>query len=179
MEAMVLDYGVPMSVWDRAPKLGSKPKSSQLETVVLRFPAQVGPRYTSMYNPIACLVHAYVKKQPELMGTRELRPFVDISYALDNANAVATVARADKLAHRIYNVSSNIHVTARDVLEALYRVAPEAKPILNLDVEAQANTPTNAYLDISRINEDLGWAPRFDIDSMLADYVAWVRANGF
>jgi UDP-glucose 4-epimerase len=179
MEAMALDYGVPMSVWDRAPKLGSKLRASQLEIVVLRYPAQVGPLYTSMYNPIAGLVHAYVKKQPELLRDRPLRPFVDISYALDNGNAAATVTRADKLAHRIYNVSSNIHVTARDVLEAFYRVAPDAEDMLKLDVEAQANTAASSYLDISRIKDDLGWTPRFDIDSMLADYVAWVRANGF
>jgi hypothetical protein len=62
-----------------------------------------------MYNPIACLVHAYVKKRPVLL--RPLRSFVDISYAVDNADVARTVATADLPPRRLYNVSSNIHVT--------------------------------------------------------------------
>jgi nucleoside-diphosphate-sugar epimerase len=177
MEAVALDYGVPMTVWDRAPELGSKPATAQMETVVLRFPAQVGPLYTSMYNPIACLAHAFVKKQPELLKDRPLRPFVDISYVLDNADAVATVATAKTLGYRIYNVSSNIHVTARETLEALYRVAPESESELKLNVAEQAIARREEYLDITRIRSDLGWVPKFTIDTMFADYVAWLRSN--
>ena len=178
MEAIALDYGVPMKMWDRAPKAGGTPLK-QMETAVLRFPAQVGPLYHSMYNPIACLVHAYVKKQPELMQDRALRGFVDVSFSLDNADAVATALTADKLPRRIYNVSSDIHATGREILEAFYRVAPDAKSILKLDVDQQAHTPTNVYLDISRIREDLGWTPKFDLDAMLADYIKWVQANDY
>jgi UDP-glucose 4-epimerase len=39
--------------------------------------------------------------------------------------------------------------------------------------------PGNQYLDTSRIKADLGWSPRFDIDSMLADYIAWLRNNEY
>jgi UDP-glucose 4-epimerase len=123
------------------------------------------------------LAHAFVKKRPDLLKDRALRAFVDISYALDNGDAVATVATADKLGHRIYNVSSNIHVTARETLEALYRVAPESEPELKLSVEEQATTRSDDYLDITRIRGDLGWRPKFTIDMMLADYVAWLRSN--
>lgn len=179
MEALALDYGVPMAMWDRAPKLGSKPKSAQMETVVLRFPAQVGPLYTSMYNPIACLAHAYVRQKPELLKDRALRAFVDISYALDNGDAAATVATAEKLNHRIYNVSSNIQVTARETLEALYRVEPKAKAVLGLSPEEQPDTKADEYLDITRIRDDLGWSPKFTIDTMLADYVGWLRENPY
>ena len=45
MEAIALDYGVPMKVWDRAPKMGGE-ALKQMETAVLRFPTQVGPLYT-------------------------------------------------------------------------------------------------------------------------------------
>lgn len=177
MEALALDYGVPMATWDRAPKLGNKPKSAQMETVVLRFPSQVGPLYTSMYNPIACLVHAYVKKQPGLMKDRALRAFVDISYAVDNGESVANLTTAARLDHRLYNVSSGIHVTGQETLEAMYRVAPDAKTILDLKVEDQAASDRNEYLDIARMREQLGWTPRFTIDTMLADYITWMRVN--
>lgn len=178
MEAIALDYGVPMKVWDRAPKLGGE-TLKQMETAVLRFPAQVGPLYNTMYNPIACLVHAYVRRKPELLKDRALRPFVDISYSLDNADAAATAVTADKLPRRIYNVSSNIHATARDVLEALYKVAPDAKAVLGLEVAEQPHEPNNVYLEIGRIREDLGWSPRFNLETMLADYVEWVKANDY
>jgi UDP-glucose 4-epimerase len=179
MEAIALDYGVPMTVWDRAPKMGSKPSAAQMETVVLRFPAQFGPFYNSMYNPIACLVHAYVKQQPELLKNRALREFVDVSYSLDNGDAAATVAIAERLPHRIYNVSGGVHVTGRDVLEAFYRVEPNAKAQLRLEVSDQAHKPGKEFLNIDRIREDLGWTPRFNIDSMLADYVSWLRDNAY
>jgi nucleoside-diphosphate-sugar epimerase len=179
MEAIVLDYGVPMAMWDHAPRMGSKPGAKQMETAVLRFPSQVGPLYSSMYNPIASLVHGYVKNKPEMMKERELRSFVDISYVLDNSDAAATVALAPALPNRIYNVSSNIHVTAREVLEALYQMAPDAEKVLGLKIEAQRHEPRKEYLDISRIERDLGWKPRFNIDTMLADYVEWVRRNDY
>lgn len=179
MEEITLDYGVPMSMWDRAPKLGTKPKSDQMETVALRFPAQFGPLYTSMYNPVACLTHAYVRKNPELLKDRALRKFVDISYALDNAEAVATAVLADQLSHRLYNVSSGTHVTARETLEAFYRVAPEAKDILGLDPNEQPNESGEEYLDINRIKDDLGWSPKFNIETMLDDYVNWLRSNDY
>lgn len=178
MEALALDYGLPMAVWDQAPELG-KPREKQLETVVLRFPAQVGPLYSSMYNPIANLVHGYVRKNSGMAEKRPLRPFVDISYALDNAAAVVAVARADQLKNRIYNVSTDIRVTARQVVEALYRVAPDARGILMIDPDTQPDEPGNEYLDTTRIKEDLGWSPRFDIDTMLADYIAWLKDNEY
>ncbi len=179
MEAIVLDYGVPMAMWDRAPQLSSNRNGKQMETVVLRFPSQVGPLYSSMYNPIASLVHGYVKNKPETMHQRELRSFVDISYVLDNSDAAAAVTLAPALPNRIYNVSSNIHVTAREVLEALYRVAPDAEKVLGLHIGAQSHSPSKEYLDISRIERDLGWKPRFTVDTMLADYVDWVRRNEY
>jgi nucleoside-diphosphate-sugar epimerase len=179
MEAIALDYGVPMAMWDRAPHMGNKPRHKQMETVVLRFPAQVGPLYNSMYNPIANIVHGYVHKQPELLEKRPLRAFVDISYALDNRDAAVTVALAETLPNRIYNVSSGIRVTARQVVEAFYRQFPDARDVLKLDVDKMSDAPMNEYLDISRIEKDLGWKPSFNIDTMLADYVAWVRANEY
>ncbi|MBV8593258.1 MAG: NAD(P)-dependent oxidoreductase [Caulobacteraceae bacterium] len=178
MEAITLDYGVPLKVWDRAPKVGGAPLK-QMETAVIRYPAQAGPFYNSMYNPIACLVHAYVKRQPELMADRPLRAFVDISYSVDNADAAATVGSAASLPHRIYNASSGIHATGRQVLAAFYDAFPDAREILGLKVEDQAHAPTKVYLDISRIREDLGWTPKHDLSSMLKAYVAWVRENPF
>ncbi|HKP78202.1 MAG TPA: NAD(P)-dependent oxidoreductase [Phenylobacterium sp.] len=179
MEAIALDYGAPMAMWDQAPKLGGEPRSRQMETVVLRFPAQAGPFYNSMYNPVACLVHAYVKQRPDLLADRPLRGFADISYARDNADATCRVAMADELPNRIYNVSSGVRVTGREVLEALYRVAPDAKALLKLEPADQAHTPNKQYLDINRIREDLGWSPQFNIDTLLADYIDWLRSNPY
>lgn len=179
MEALTLDYGLPMTIWAQAPKTGGKPRAKPLETAVLRFPAQVGPLYSSMYNPIARLTHAYVKNQPGLLMEPPLRPFVDISYSRDNADAVASVALADTLPHRIYNVSSNIHVTAREVLESLYRVAPDARDVLKLEPGDQPNKQSDQYLDISRIEDDLGWTPKFTIDALLSDYISWLSRNEY
>jgi UDP-glucose 4-epimerase len=65
------------------------------------------------------------------------------------------------------------------LLEALYRVVPDAKEVVELEVGEQPHEPINEYLDISRVREDLGWRPNFTIDAMLDDYTAWMRSNEY
>ncbi len=37
---------------------------------------------------------------------------------------------------------------------------------------------SDQFLDISRIERDLGWAPKFTIDTLLSDYIASRLAPG-
>jgi UDP-glucose 4-epimerase len=36
---------------------------------------------------------------------------------------------------------------------------------------------TNPVMDLSRMREDTGYEPQYDIDRAIQDYVDWLRAN--
>jgi UDP-glucose 4-epimerase len=172
-ECLALDYGVPFSSWDQAPPLG-RDADGQLDVVVVRFPAQFGPRYVSMYNPLACAVHAAAGRGAP---SRPLRMHSDLIYVTDSVSALRAVLDAKTLPHRIYNASGNIRASAPRALAALAALVPAARELVELD---QAAPPGgDVHLDISRIRADLGWEPAFDLDGALADYVDWLATHEF
>jgi UDP-glucose 4-epimerase len=178
MELIALDYGLPAHPWDRAPARRGKTRP-QLETAVVRLPWQLGPQYTSMYSPIASLLHAAVRDDRALLVDRPLKDYMPVSYVRDTANGIKAVMQAKHLPHRIYNVSSGVIATAHDVLSTLYKVMPPARQRLGLDVPTQLSPVPAEYLDITRIRDDLGWTPAYTLESMFVDYLAWLRCHDY
>jgi nucleoside-diphosphate-sugar epimerase len=178
MELIALDYGLPADPWDRAPARSGK-KRPQMETAVVRLPWQLGPRYTSMYSPVASVLHAAIRNNRALLVDRPLKDFMPLSYVRDSASGVRAVMDAKVLPHRIYNVSSGVVPTAHDVLSTLYRMMPEAKDRLGLPVPPQMTPVPPDHLDMSRIREDLGWKPGFTLESMFADYLSWLEKHEY
>jgi UDP-glucose 4-epimerase len=35
----------------------------------------------------------------------------------------------------------------------------------------------NAYLDITRIKQDIGWQPQWPLERAIGDYMAWLKDN--
>jgi nucleoside-diphosphate-sugar epimerase len=180
MELLALDYGTPMTPQDLAPALGRTRASTQMETAVVRFPSQCGPYYTSMFNAVACLAHVLAGRLDAMPAGRRLRPWNDLSYALDSASALVEVLLAPTLPSRVYNVASGLRVSAREIAQAAARVAPKAAERLQLEATSLEGQPQNSYMDLTRIERDLGWKPRFgDLDRMLGHYVEWLREHRF
>jgi UDP-glucose 4-epimerase len=178
MELIALDYGLPADPWDRAPVRSGK-KRPQLETAVVRLPWQLGPRYTSMYSPIASVLHAAVRDDRTLLKDRQLKDYMPVSYVRDSASGIMAVMQAKHLPHRIYNVSSGVMPTAHDVLATLYDVMPAARNKLGLEVPPQLSPVPPEYLDISRIRDDLGWRPGYTLASMFTDYLEWLHGHDY
>jgi UDP-glucose 4-epimerase len=178
MELIALDYGLPTDPWDRAPARGGK-RRPQLETAVVRLPWQLGPRYTSMYSPVASVLHAAIRNDRGLLKDRPLKPYMPLSYVRDTASGIKAVMEAKELPHRIYNVSSGVLPTAHDVLATLYEVMPEARERLGLEIPPQLSPVPPEYLDLGRIRADLGWEPAFTLKSMFADYLAWLSKHDY
>lgn len=180
LEMVALDYGTPVSVWDRAPHSARASTSAPMETAVVRFATQCGPLYTSMYNPTACLAHALAKGHASMPANRTLRPVNDIAYVRDNADGLKTVLAAKSLPNRIYNVSSGVRVTGRQIAESAHRIDPAGAERLGLDPENQAEGSTDEYFDLTRMAQDFGWHPRYPtIDAVLDDYLGWLRHHDF
>lgn len=147
---------------------------------MLRLAAVYGPLYHSMANLPSRLCHAAVEgTSPNLEGVRGGTPYAeetqDLCYVKDCAAGIQLVHMSGRLCHRVYNVGAGRAVRnaqlARVVATAIPRAVvalPSGRPRAHVE---------SAYMDISRIQEDTGYAPSHDIASGVEDYVRWLRAR--
>jgi nucleoside-diphosphate-sugar epimerase len=98
-------------------------------------------------------------------------------YSKDAAAAALLALRAKGLKSRVFNIGSGRVVSADDVAAAVTRVIPGAR--IRLDPpDADAPAPDMSQpLDLSRARAELGYAPAYDLEAAINDYVAWHRAT--
>jgi UDP-glucose 4-epimerase len=99
---------------------------------------------------------------------------IDMCYARDCGRAIALLQTSPGVRHRTYNVAMGQITTNGEVADALRRVVPEATPVL-AQGRRPGGPPYDANLDIGRLREDTGFRPDYDLESGIADYVAWLR----
>lgn len=149
-----------------------------LDVRVLRLAAIYGPLYRSMANLPSRLCHAAVAGMaPDLDGVRVGSPLAqdwsDLCYVRDCASAIRLAHLCGALAHRVYNVGAGRAVSSAEVARAVTTAVPQAAIALQ---PGGTSSPTD-HMDISRIQEDTGYAPSYDIAGGIADYVAWLRSH--
>lgn len=153
---------------------------SDLEVINLRIGGIWGPLYHSMANLPSRLVHAAVKDEnPNLAAGRGGVPYAedqsDFCYVKDCANGISLVQTAEKLAHKTYNISSGRGARNQDLVDAIKKVIPEAD--LTLEPGSSPRARKDPYGDLSQIKADVGYQPKFTLDSAVADYIGWLRAG--
>jgi dTDP-glucose 4,6-dehydratase len=102
----------------------------------------------------------------------------DAIYAPDIASGIATMLLADRLPHDAYNVGWGRGTSAKDTVAAIGRIIPGMKVEWRPDEPSPWFSPTNVPrgpLEIERLRSNLGWRPRFDINSGLTAYIEWLR----
>jgi nucleoside-diphosphate-sugar epimerase len=99
----------------------------------------------------------------------------DVCYAPDAGRAIALLMSTQTLRHDTYNVSAGRPASNREFADALEAITPG----LRLDLlPGRRNGPGNdPYLDITRLTDDTGFKPAFDVTAAVADYVSWRAAN--
>jgi nucleoside-diphosphate-sugar epimerase len=100
---------------------------------------------------------------------------VDCCYAPDAGRAIALLMTARTLRHDTYNVSSGRPFTNREFADALQAMIPGLR--LDLLPGRRAGLGRDPYLDITRLTNDTGFEPAFDVAAAVADYVAWRADN--
>ena len=99
----------------------------------------------------------------------------DLCYVKDIATGIQLLQTADELQHNVYNLSSGRATTLGEVAEAIKQVIPSAKTTL------QSGRPPvwkpSPYMDLTRIREDVGYEPEYDIKSGVTDYIDWLREH--
>ena len=151
-----------------------------IDLVALRIGGIWGPLYHSMANLPSRVAHAAVHgTELSYGGPRGGVPYdedgSDMCYVKDCAKGIQLAHMTEKLNHRVYNVASGRETKNREVLEAARRVVPETDGKFNPG--AGPRHRENAYLDITRLKEDTGYQPQWDVYSGMADYIQWLRHN--
>lgn len=165
---------------------------TKVDLALFRMRGVYGPLYYSMANIPSRLCHAAIKGVAPDFGTAvgggiyggaapaSNVPFeedeAEFCYVKDCAGGIYAIQTAEKLPHRIYNVGPGRTFKYRELVEAVKEMVPDAKIELQRGA-SPGGGPANAYLDNSRIREDLGFRPQYDARAGIADYIAWLRHN--
>lgn len=150
---------------------------SGFDVVNFRIAAIWGPlgRSRSPFFATPRLVHAAVRgEDPGL--TTYAEDGIDMCYVKDCARAIAVLQTAARLNHDTYNVGNGYATTNGQVATAIRAVVPEARASLH-EGHDPAGPGEAIYLDTTRLREDTGFRPAYDVERAVADYVGWLRAG--
>jgi UDP-glucose 4-epimerase len=117
-------------------------------------------------------------EDPDLTPPRPLayaEDATDLCYVKDCGRAIALLMLAERLNHRIYNVSSGRLVQYSEVVAAINAAVPGANTIL--PEGRNPDRPPDNYLDTTRLREDTGFQPEYDVERAVPDYVDWLRGH--
>ena len=108
----------------------------------------------------------------------------DYTYSVDTARGLQVILDAPELPHDLYNLTTGVWVTYREILDVLSELAPGSSPAPSGPADgaaarARAAVPSRGPLSGHRLRQDIGWQPDYDLRGALADYLQWRSDAGF
>ena len=155
--------------------------SAGFEAVSLRIGTVWGPLGVpdNPFTPLPRLLSAAVRgEDPDLTPPRPpafTEDATDLCYVKDCGRAIALLMLADRLNHRVYNVSSGRPVRYGEVVDAINAAVPDAD--ITLPEGRNPDRPPDNHLDIARLQADTGFRPVYDVERAVPDYVDWLRTH--
>jgi UDP-glucose 4-epimerase len=99
----------------------------------------------------------------------------DLCYVKDCKQAIALLMLAERLNHRIYNVSTGRLVGYGEVVAAINATVPGAN--ITLPEGRNPDRPPDNYLDTARLRADTGFRPQYDVERAVPHYVDWLKTH--
>ncbi len=150
-------------------------QSAGPQVVNLRIATIWGPGNTSRAPVVPNLVHAAVRGEP-VQQPVYAADGSDLCYVADCARAIALLQCAETLHHSTYNVGCGRPASPAQVRDALLRSIPGAA--LELTPGRDPGGPGHdTWLDITRLRQDTGYQPAYDLDRGLREYIGWLRGG--
>jgi UDP-glucose 4-epimerase len=151
-----------------------------VEVISLRLGGIYGPLYHTMANIPSRMCHAAAHGvAPDFSSARHGVPMADdrtdSCYVKDCARGIQLVQMAERLEHRVYNIGGGRAVSYAELAEAVKKAVPTFE--VELQPGAGPRAKQQPYMDISRIKQELGYEPEYDLERGVADYIEWLRSN--
>ena len=177
----------PLSTYARDKVFGEKMyldyhRKHGLKTTVLRIANPFGPR-ASIRNPGYCIVNWFVGKAlrgealPVYGDGAQLRDYIYIDDLVD----AFLVAGAHKDAiGKVYNVGSGKGTKFKDMAELITDLSGNSSTLINFvewPEQARQRETGNFVADISRIRNELGWAPRVELPEAVKKTIEFYKEN--
>jgi UDP-glucose 4-epimerase len=169
----------PKRIYDSAKLMGEHvglyyQANMGVDVVVLRFASTYGPGKTARHGRMG--VTSQIVENPAnglpfhiAQGGDEKDDFI---YNKDSALGIYLATVADNPKSRAYNIGTGVGLTLNDFARVIRRHLPDAKieigPGLNF---LGMPYPASSVYDISRAREELGYAPEYDLEKGIADYL--------
>jgi len=96
-------------------------------------------------------------------------------YVKDCATAIQRLQMAEKLSHRVYNIGGESPTMYCEFVDAVKAAVPDAQ--ISLQPGRNPRYRPNAYMDITRIKEDVGYRPKYDTKRGVEEYIDWLRSH--
>jgi UDP-glucose 4-epimerase len=105
----------------------------------------------------------------------------DYTYVADIASGIRSVLDTPVLPHDLYNITAGMWISFKDILAQLRELCPATQVVAANTQEVQPRflEPSRGPLSGHRLRQDLGWVPRYDLATGLADYLQWRRDTPF
>ena len=115
-----------------------------------------------------------VRGEPIEVGDRTAKR--SFTYVADIAAGVCAVLDAPGLSYDVYNNSSAEWTTMAEVVAMLQELRPDLRTTDGAEKDLSGRA---SRMDVTRIEEEVGFVAQFDLATGLRDYLAWREATGF
>lgn len=157
-------------------------RQAGMEIIFVRSSGVYGPLYRTLMHVPSRLAHAAAGR---LDLSSDPLPVAedgyDQAYVKDIAEGMALVALANSLSHAVYNIGSGGAPLYSSFAAAARKAVPSFDVILpsrsGSGLDAPSNPMSGRWQDISRAKAELGYAPSYDVDRAMEDYIRWLRDN--
>jgi UDP-glucose 4-epimerase len=169
----------PKRIYDSAKLMGEQvglyyQANMGVDVVVLRFATTYGPGKTARHGKMG--VTSQIVEHPAggrpfrlAQGGEEKDDFI---YNKDSAYGIYLACMAKNPASRVYNIGTGVGHTLEDIARVIRNHLPNA----DIEIGPGLNFlgmpyPACGIYDISRARAELGYAPQYDLDRGIADYL--------
>jgi nucleoside-diphosphate-sugar epimerase len=132
-----------------------------------RLPSELYPLYQAIFG---CLEGRTRVDLPA--GSDQV---VDFTYVRDIARAILMVYDAPTLKHRQYNATSGACYSLPELIQEVGRIAGKR---VEVSIGPGKIMPRGPSLNSSRLREELGFAPEYDLEKGVREYLEWVGVTG-
>lgn len=153
----------------------------QLETRIVRFFNTVGPRQLGAYGMVVPrFVKAALENEPiTIYGDgKQTRCFAHVYDVID---AIMSVAFADNTVGKVINIGNNVEISINELAQKIISETESTSEVVYVPYEVAYG---DGFEDMERrvpnidlINELVGWSPKRNLSTIIADIASEMRQN--